>query len=176
MNSLGLIFTYGVKNQDFKNIAVVSGNGGALIRSIYNEQDFKSSNSICKAIEYEPNDFHLNALTEWLQSAKKYALENTLLLSDLFYLDIRMGKWGNKMVHELDFANIEEFTPYNNRYLMFSLLLNYNEAERKTITLDLLEQSAEGITHFPLNPKTWKDTVKKIIFYEHYKKWIQKIK
>ncbi|MEZ4796333.1 MAG: hypothetical protein R2785_04090 [Flavobacteriaceae bacterium] len=164
------------KNQDLKNTAVVSGNGGALIRSIYNEQDFKTNESICKAIEYEPKGFHLKALNEWLSTAKKYASENTLLLSDLFYLEIRLGKWGNKMVHELDISGIEEFTPYNNRHIMFSLLLNHNEAERKTITLNLLEQSVEGITSLPFNPKTWKDTVKKIIFYEHYKKWIQKIK
>ncbi|MCB0463194.1 MAG: hypothetical protein R2816_11685 [Flavobacteriaceae bacterium] len=164
------------QNQKLRNTAVISGNGGALIRSIYNEADFKNIKTICKAIEYEPSDIHLKALDSWLKSAKVYASENEILLSDLFYLEIRLGKWGNKMVHELDFANIEEFTPYNNRYVLFSLLLNYNEAERKAITLNLLEQSTEGITKLPFNPKTWKDTVKRIIFYEHYKKWIQKIK
>jgi hypothetical protein len=59
---------------------------------------------------------------------------------------------------------------------MFSILLNYNAVERKTITLNLLQQSVEGITKLPFNPITWKDRVKKVIFYEFYKKQIQKIK
>jgi hypothetical protein len=164
------------QNQKLQNTAVISGNGGALIRSIYNEADFKNSKTICKAIEYEPSDLHLKALDEWLLSAKEFALNNGLLISDLFYLEVRLGKWGNKMAHEMDVTGVEEFTPYNNRHLMYSLLLNYNEAERKTITLNLLEQSLEGITDIPFNPKTWRDTVKRIIFYKYYKKWIQKIK
>ena len=164
------------KNQNFSNTAVISGNGGALIRSIYNETHFKDSKTICEAIEYESNDFHLKALAEWLLSAKDFASNNGLLISDLFYLEVRLGKWGNKMVHEMDISGVEEFTPYNNRHLMFSLLLNYNAAERKTITLNLLQQSVEGIANLPFNPKTWKDRVKKVIFYEYYKKKIQKIK
>ena len=120
--------------------------------------------------------FHLKALAEWLLSAKDFASNNGLLISDLFYLEVRLGKWGNKMVHEMDISGVEEFTPYNNRHLMFSLLLNYNAAERKTITLNLLQQSVEGIANLPFNPKTWKDRVKKVIFYEYYKKKIQKIK
>jgi len=59
---------------------------------------------------------------------------------------------------------------------MFSILLNYNKEERKTIILNLPKQSLEGIAKSPFNPKTWKDTVKRVIFYEHYKKWIHKIK
>jgi len=155
---------------------VVSGFGGELIRGFYNSEHFSNSKSICKAIEYEPNTLHLKALDSWLKPAKDYSNKNKLLISDLFYLEIRLGKWGNKMAHEMDVSGVEEFTPYNNRHLMYSILLNYNEAERKTITLNLLEQSVKGITDIPFNPKTWKDTVKRIIFYEHYKKWIQKIK
>ena len=56
------------------------------------------------------------------KSARTYVDKNNLLISDLFYLEVRLGKWGNKMVHEMDFASVEEFTPYNNRYLLFSLL------------------------------------------------------
>lgn len=164
------------KNQNLESTAVVSGNGGALIRSIYDEDDFKNSISICKAIEYEPNNLNIRLLDSWLHSAKKYASENGLLVSDLFYLEVRLGKWGSKMVHELDFSGVEEFSPYNNRHLMYSILLNYNKDERKTITVNLLEQSLDGITALPFNPKTWKDAVKKIIFYEHYKKFIQKNK
>lgn len=164
------------KSQNLKKTAVVSGNGGALIRSIYSDDDFLESDSICKAIEYEQIKLHLNAVDSWLEEAKVYADKNNILISDLFYLEVRLGKWGNKMVHEMDVSNVEEFTPYNNRNLMYSLLLNYNKDERKTITLNLLEESLDGVTKFPFNPNTWKDAVKKIIFYEHYKKWIQKIK
>jgi len=164
------------RNQKLQDSAVVSGNGGALIRSIYDEANFKNSASICKTIEYEPCELNLNALDGWLYSARRYANENNLLVSDLFYLEVRLGKWGNKMAHEMDVSSVEEFTPYNNRYLMCSIILNYNKDERKTITLNLLEQSLEGITAIPFNPKTWKDTIKKIIFYEYYKKWIQRIK
>ena len=164
------------KNQKLQNTAVVSGNGGALIRSIYNDNSFTNGLSICKTIEYEPSEININALNSWLKSVKEYSAENKLLISDLFYLEIRLGKWGSKMVHEMDISDVEEFSPYNNRYLMYSLLLNYNQEERKTITLNLLEQSLEGVTTIPFNPKTWKDTIKKIIFYEYYKKWIQRIK
>jgi len=164
------------KNQNLENTAVISGNGGALIRSIYDDDNFKDSASICKTIEYEPSNLNLSSLDSWLASAMEYASKSRLLISDLFYLEVRLGKWGNKMVHEMGVSGVEEFSPYNNRYLMYSLLLNYNQDERKTIILNLLEQSLEGVTTLPFNPKTWKDTVKKIIFYEHYKKFIQKIK
>jgi|GEM_PF-2498801 len=164
------------KNQNLQNTAVVSGNGGATIRSIYKESEFKDSYSICKVIELEPSAYNLSAIDSWFSNAKSYTTENGLLVSDLFYLEVRLGKWGNKMVHEMDVSGVEEFSPYNNRNLMYSILLNYNEEERKTITLNLLEQSLEGVTDIPFNPKTWKDTVKKIIFYEHYKKLIQRIK
>jgi hypothetical protein len=164
------------KNKNLQNTTIVSGNGGAIIRSIYKETDFENSNTICKALELEPNEYNLNAIDSWLSSARPFAKENGLLISDLFYLEVRLGKWGNKMVHEMDISGVEEFSPYNNRNLMYSILLNYNEEERKTITLNLLEQSLEGVTEIPFNPKTWKDTVKKIIFYEYYKKLIQKIK
>ena len=135
----------------------------------------KNGKSICEEIRYEPTEFNINALDSWLKSAKVYSDENQLLISDLFYLEVRFGKWGGKMVHEMDMTGVEEFTPYNNRYLIYSLLLNYSKAERKTIILNLLEESLEGITKIPFNPKTWKDTVKRIIFYEHYKKLVQKI-
>jgi hypothetical protein len=164
------------KNQDHANVANISGFGGELIRGFYKSEDFNTSKSICNAIEYESNNFNLNALDAWLSSAKAFTVQNDLLLSDLFYLEVRLGKWGNKMVHEMDISGVEEFSPYNNRYLMFSILLNYNAVERKTITLNLLQQSVEGITKLPFNPKTWKDRVKKVIFYEFYKKQIQKIK
>jgi hypothetical protein len=164
------------KNQAFEKTANISGFGGELIRGFYHEENFKNIESICKTIEYEVNQSNTDAIDSWLKSARIYVDENNLLINDLFYLEVRLGKWGNKMVHEMDFASVEEFTPYNNRYLLFSLLLNYNADERKTIILNLLEQSLEGITDIPINPKTWKDTVKRIIFYKYYKQWIQKIK
>lgn len=164
------------KEQALEKTANISGFGGELVRGFYSEEYFKNIESICKEIEYESNQLNKNAISYWLKNAGIYAKKNQLLVSDLFYLEVRLGKWGNKMVHELGIASVEEFTPYNNRYLMFSLLLNYNADERKTITLNLLEQSLEGITKIPINPKTWKDTVKRIIFYKYYKEWIQKIK
>ena len=164
------------KNQALEKTANISGFGGELIRGFYHEENFKNIESICKTIEYELNQSNKDAIDSWLESARTYVDKNNLLISDLFYLEVRLGKWGNKMVHEMDFASVEEFTPYNNRYLLFSLLLNYNADERKTIILNLLEQSLEGITDIPINPKTWKDTVKRIIFYKYYKKWIQKFK
>ena len=162
------------KNSKFKNTAVVSGNGGT--RSVYNDDNFKNSTAICKEIEFDPNALNLKLIDSWLDTAKTYANDNEISIGYLFYLEMRMGKWGNKMVYEMDMTNIEEFIPYNNRHLLFSILLNYNEEEHKTITLNLLEQSFEGITKIPINPKTWKDTLKSIIFYDYYKKWIQKIK
>lgn len=163
-------------NKKLSNTIVVNGFGGELFRRFYKTKTFSNSISICEEIEYEPTELNINALDTWLKSAMDYSTENKLLISDLFYLEIRLGKWGSKMVHEMDLSGVEEFTPYNNRYLMYSLLLNYNEEDRKTITLNLLEQSLQGVTKIPFNPKTWKDTVKRIIFYEHYKKLVQKIK
>ena len=164
------------KNQNLKNTAVVSGNGGPIIKRIYKEEDFATANSICKATKIEPSKFNISAIDQWLETAKEYTKEHSLLISDLFYLEMKFGKWGSKMSHEIDFAAVENFTPYNNRHLAFSLLLYYNKGNHKTITLSLLEKSLEGITTIPFNPKTWKDTIKKIIFYEYYKKWIQRIK
>ena len=164
------------KEQQFINTANVTGFGGELIRRYYKEEDFENSTSICKIINYQSNEMNLNALNQWLSEAKAYVEANDLLISDLFYLEVRIGKWGNKMAHEMDVTAVEDFTPYNNRCLMYSLLLNYNKEELKAITLDLIEKNLEGISTIPFNPKTWKDTIKKIIFYEYYKKWIQRIK
>lgn len=159
--------------QEEKHINIV-GVGGGLLKAFYNQNKFNSAEEIIKEVSVNKNKNNLEAILKWLKTIKN----NRLNKSDLFFLEIRTGLWANKTALELDFAELEEFSPFNNKYFVYSILDNTSIKQRKTLQFynDLLEQTHLEITSIPLNPKTWRDIIKKIIFYDNYKKWIHKIK
>jgi len=166
------------KNQQNTKSAInIVGIGGGLLKAFYNN-DFNNVSKIIKEVGVDNNKENNHAITEWVESAEPYAKLNNISLSDLFFLEIRTGLWASKTALELDFAEIEEFSPFNNRYFVYNLLKNTSAQERKSLKFynDLLEETYKGISEIPLNPKTWRDIVKKAIFYDAYKKWIHKIK
>ena len=148
--------------------------GGDYLRGFYNEDDFTSIKKILSAIEYEDLPIHTNAIKKWLTSAVPYAKEYNVPISDLFYHELRMGKWASKMYHESDMTAMDYFSPLNNRHIVYSILLNIPESKRHASTSPFYRTLMEGMlpnaTKIPFNPKTWRDHIKSMIPYNRIKK------
>jgi hypothetical protein len=168
-------FKNNLKSKEKINIV---GIGGGLLKAFYNEDKFITIDNIIKEVDVDCNNINKKAVSEWLESTTHYAKKYNINLSDLFFLEIRTGLWASKTSLELDYAELEEFSPFNNRYFIYSLLKNTTIDQRKSLRFykDLLEQTYSGITTISLNPDTWRDIIKKIVFYDSYKKWFHKIK
>ena len=154
----------------------ISGGGGNL-KGVYDESAFKTIEDICKAIEYEALPIHKNALKKWLVEAKPYAEKYNIPLNDLFFQELRMGKWASKMYHEADITPVDYYSPLNSRHLMYMAFLNIPDTRRHKPTSilfkTLIEEMLPGATTIPFNPKTWRDHVKNMIPYDRIKKQVR---
>ncbi|MFT5890766.1 MAG: hypothetical protein ACI9Y7_000864 [Dokdonia sp.] len=154
----------------------ISGGGGYL-RGVYDEASFTSTQEICKAIEYDHLPIHEKAIQDWLVSVSAYAKEYNLDISDLFYHELRMGKWASKMYHESDMTDVEYFSPLNNRHLIFSILRNIPTAQLHKPTSPfyrtLIKAMLPKAATIPFNPKTWRDHIKSMIPYDRIKKQVR---
>lgn len=161
------------KNNIKKPSINLSG-GGDYLRGFYSEDDFTSIKKILAAIEHEDLPIHTDAIKKWLTSAMPYAKEYNVRISDLFYHELRMGKWASKMYHESDMTAMEYFSPLNNRHMVYSILLNIPESKRHASTSPFYRTLMEGMlpdsTKIPFNPKTWRDHIKGMIPYHLIKK------
>lgn len=168
------------KNQTLTQAINISGTGGEIQRCYYDNKLFNTAQSICKAIDMPAHSYHLNAINKWLPDAKVYCEKYNINLSDLFFYEIRLGKWSSKVALEMDFTGVEEFSPFNNKLLAFSILFNIPETERlgnaflfrKALTQSFLPDAF----NIPTNPKIVKDYIKQIIGYKYYKRAIQKLR
>jgi len=166
--------------ENIKKPSINLSGGGDYLRGFYNENDFLSIQKTLSAIEYEDIPIHTEAINEWLINVRSYAKEHNLRISDLFYHELRMGKWASKMYHESDMTAMEYFSPLNNRHIVYSILFNIPESKRHTTTCpfyrELMEAMLPNATKIPFNPKTWRDYIKDIIPYHLIKKQFRLLK
>lgn len=154
----------------------ISGGGGNL-KGVYDEAKFSTIEDLIKEIEYDNLPIHKKAIEKWLVEAKPYAKRYNIPLNDLFFQELRMGKWASKMYHEADITPVDYYSPLNCRQIMYMAFLNIPATRRhkpdsflfKTLTEDMLP----GATKIPFNPKTWRDYVKSVIPYQHIKKQVR---
>ena len=154
----------------------ISGGGGNL-KGVYNEEKFTSIQAICKEIEYDKLPIHKKALEKWLLKAKPYAEKYNIPLNDLFFQELRMGKWASKMYHEADITSVDYYSPLNSRHIMYMAFLNIPDTRRhmpsSILFKTLMEDMLPGTTKIPFNPKTWRDYVKSMIPYDRIKKQVR---
>lgn len=107
-----------------KDTINISGVGGEIMRCYYGfmHYEFYSKEMLLSFSHYKKdNHFVLNEIDKWLPNAKKYSKKFNISILDLFYWEQRMGNWGSLYQFEQDIA-IEEFSPFNNRSLVLSVL------------------------------------------------------
>ncbi|WP_299678973.1 hypothetical protein [uncultured Dokdonia sp.] len=154
----------------------ISGGGGNL-KGVYDKEAFTSIETLCKAIEYDTLPIHKNALEQWLTEATPYAEKYKIPLNDLFFQELRMGKWASKMYHEADLTPVDYYSPLNSRHIMHMAFLHIPESQRHmpdaVLFKTVMEELLPGSTKIPFNPKTWRDYVKSIIPYQRIKKQVR---
>lgn len=97
-----------------------------------------------------------------------------------------MGNWGATYPYEQDIA-IEEISPFNNRFLLLSLLFLPNKIRKKENPIfykKIIKNLWEDCLNIPVNPilnnniyKELKNKVKNnVIFYKFYKSLLYSLK
>ena len=164
---------------NYKKDFIITANGAGIIKSPHNYL-FKTKDYSDKRIghletEKEKTDY----LDKWLRLNKDYIKTYNFEASDLFYLEEILSKFVAKWSYELDFANTEDVTPYNNKYLIYSILFNTTAKQRSKsgalIQKELLNYYDTKLLSIPINPKVFKDYIKDIILYNSTKKVLQPI-
>ena len=106
-----------------ESVVNINGNGGEIIRRVYyyfEKKDGKVEiSTLLKCRVY--NSFFEPEIREWYEETVPFAEKYNINLLDLFYWEERMGHWHALYQYEQDIA-IEEFSPFNNKNLILSIL------------------------------------------------------
>lgn len=145
----------------------VNGNGSEIARSFYghkhpNDIDVDYLLKIIACPKYPYIEYELE---KWLGEAKKVSKEKGIHLMDLFYWEQRMGNWGSMYQSEQDIA-IDEFSPYNNRKLLMTLLkvdVQYRISPEHLLYKRLIEDLWSDTLSEPINPESLKMKVKSFL-------------
>ncbi|WP_375239275.1 hypothetical protein [Aurantibacter sp.] len=156
---------------------IITANGAGIIKSPHNYL-FKIKDYRDKRIGHLQNeDEKKDYLNKWINSNKDYIKKYNFQASDLFYLEEILSKFVAKWSYELDFSNVEDISPYNNKYLIYSILFNTTPIQRPKsgalIQKELLSYYDKKLLSIPINPKILKDYIKQILLYNQTKKIIQ---
>ncbi|CAI9430270.1 hypothetical protein MSHRCOH1_08715 [Candidatus Ornithobacterium hominis] len=159
---------------------VLTSYGSDFIRGYHDNEPFNNEISILKTIKYDINKYNQEKTKEWLNSNIQKYLEKEsnsfLKISDLHHLEIRYGKHGSKGSHEHNFANINMISPFNNKYLQYSVLKSIDINSRKhpenkfhKIIINSLLPELENIPYNPYNKNIKEKIAEKMFpFYKLY--------
>jgi len=149
------------------NTINLTGDGVQMVRNLRSPQQLESAEILFDSLGYTHHHFHIENFRKWLESAKKYISESEILISDLFTQEIAQGQLTARWSHEFDLSDCEEFNPFNQKKMIYSIIKNipYNQriASDYFFQKKLMENSIKGITQTSFNPPTWKDRLKKLI-------------
>jgi len=156
------------ENSD-KNVININGNGGEILRRVYYYYERKDGKvdikTLLKCRVY--NWFFESEIENWYRETSHYAEKYNISLLDLFYWEQRIGQWHALYQYEQDVA-IEEFSPFNNKSLLLSILQIDPEKRMKSncifckeIILELLPEALDE----PLNPIFGLNLKRRIIVY-----------
>lgn len=152
--------------EKFKTINI-SGDGVQMVRNLRNVNQLETPEILFDSLGFSHHSYHLENFREWLNDAKEFAVENGVLISDLFTQEIAQAQLTARWSHEFDLSGCEEFNPFNHKKMIYSILKNIPVSERigpnYQFQKELMESSIQNITKIPFNPPTWKDRVKKLI-------------
>lgn len=167
------------KYSSSKNTININGNCAEITRNFYNHIFFNKN--YFKSILYHSHfeDYFKPSLLEWREKLYEDKDWRKLNLLDLFYWEHRIGNWHSLYTFEQDVA-IEEISPFNNRFLLLSLLLlpiNLRKKERPYFYLEIIKNNWPECLLLPVNPIINNNIFKSIIikvkkndyFYKFYK-------
>lgn len=149
------------------NAINISGDGGEILRNYRVAKHFSSIDTLLKNLSYQKFKYNIDSLEQWYEKSKNFRDRYGLEINDQFEIEVAMAKWAAKWALEQDFSGVEELTPYSNRRLIYSILLNTKLEERSRpdfpIVKQLMETMLPNSCQIPFNPPTWKERVKSII-------------
>lgn len=145
----------------------INGNGGEIARCTYGVNHPKKIDGkyIAAITGYPSQSYVISCLNRWLKESKEFAELHNLDIIDLFYWEQRMGNWHAKYQAEQDIA-IEEFSPYNNRKLLMTLL-KISPEHRKSSNYNLYQLLISKLWpetfEVPINPLNAGEKIKMVI-------------
>lgn len=157
----------------------ISGNASGIAKKVYTNNTKESDLGYLISLTKQSNIFR-ESIEEWYYETKEWAEKHDIDIMDLFYWEQRMGNWGALYALEQDIA-IEEFFPFSNRLLLFSLL-SAPSSERMgpnhILLKELMNEMWSETLNFKFNPivgLSLKQRLNKIIMenpklYNIYKK------
>jgi hypothetical protein len=107
-------------NSQKSGIININGNGGEVARCYYNSKTRNGTIDDITTITGFSSIFK-NDIAEWISESRTFSDTSGIGNLDLFYWEHRMGNWGSMFPFEQDIA-IEEFSPFNNKNLLYSIL------------------------------------------------------
>jgi len=139
-----------------KNAVNINGNGGEIVRRFFYYYERKDGavdiETLLKCRPY--NWFFKSEVEKWYSETFSYANEYKIGLLDLFYWEQRMGHWHALYQYEQDVA-IEEFSPFNNKNLLLTLLRIDPDKRIKSNCLfckEIIRELLPEILDEPVNP------------------------
>lgn len=145
-------------NKD-KGIVNINGNCGAITRCHFGVYRNKiAPDQLPWFTPYQnKSEFVSHEIMQWSISAQEFAKRYAIPLLDLFYWECRTGNWAPIYPFEQDIA-IEEFSPFNNRALLYAQLLlpaKIRNAPKHRFFYRLIETMWPATLDEPINPKPW---------------------
>lgn len=145
----------------------ITGDGVQMVRNLRSPDQLKTAETLFDSLGYTHHPYHLENFNSWLESAKIYAKENEIRISDLFTHEIAQGQLTARWAHEFDLSGCEEFNPFSHKYMIYGNLQNIPYDQRISpnyiFQKKLIEYSVENMSKVKFNPPTWKDQLKKLI-------------
>jgi hypothetical protein len=131
----------------------ISGYLGEIPRLRYGNDKITDPILLAEKVGLPKTPYILNELRSWIDLNSSMAEQYNILLSDLFYWEIKYGNWGVQFSSELDIA-IEEFYPFNCRDLVLTLYsaeenlrTNYNPV----VYIQLIKSMKKSLLRFKIN-------------------------
>jgi hypothetical protein len=137
---------------DFDGRVSVNGNVSEIART-YLRQLFPvktTGENIARlgCFQYGGLSYVTTQFDKWIEDINELCEKNNLNIYDMLYWEQRLGNWGARYPSEQDIS-IEQFTPFNNR-LLLTTLLSVEEKYRK---------DPNFVLHYKIIEKLWPETL-----------------
>ncbi|EJO5349213.1 hypothetical protein NRP93_003377 [Clostridium botulinum] len=151
---------YNYYNNLNKNIVNINGSCSEILRCYY-PYDTKKKVTIKQLnIISGFKGFFNEEVKKWYEDAWEFCDNNNINILDLFYWEQRVGNWSSLYTFEQDISTVEEFSPFNNKNLLLSLLkldLKYRMPPDYILYKKIMEILWPEVLMEPFNPQNKKD-------------------
>ena len=132
-----------------------NGHISEMCRCVYSRQHEPTVTWLARRSLREGSEAAIRVLQRWLDEASPAAWCCGFPLLDLYYWEVRMGRWTPEIQAHLDLA-VESFTPFNCRALQ-EMLLSVDEKDRdkrsgSALSIRIIRELWPELLEFPINP------------------------